>query len=137
MFIFKYVVLPIALVIGVVKGMDFVVCQWIPSLCGSSFSVDTVASIQKGVSWTLSILLALLVLKIMLKPWKRLKIVGRIFLLIVVIPVVLFIFVVSLVAGSSRHAPENQHQVEARQVEQSPQVEQTPRVKQASQVEQN
>ena len=140
MFFIKYLVLPIALVVGVfigtVKGMDFVVCEWIPSICGSRFAVDTVAIIQSCVSWTLSILLTLLVLKVMLKPWKRLKIIGRIFLLIVVVPVVLIFFVICRVAGSPRHAPVNQPQVESHQIEQTPQVEPNPQVEQTPQIEQ-
>ena len=136
MFFIKYLVLPIALVIGALKGINFVVCKWIPSLLGSSFAGDTVASIQNGVSWTLSILLALLALKVMLKPWKRLKIIGRIFLLIVVIPVVLIIFVLCFAAGNSRHVPANQPQVESHQIEQTPQVEPNPQVEQTPQIEQ-
>ena len=127
-FIVKYLVLPIALVVGAVKGIRFIVTEWIPTLCGSKFSADTVVIIQNCASWALSILLAWLALKIMLKPLKSLKMIWRILLLIVVIPIVLVIFSVCLVAGSAQKVPDNQPQVEAPQIEHPSQVEQTSQV---------
>ena len=134
-FIVKYLVLPIALVVGAVKGIRFIITEWIPSLCGSNCSADTVAMIQTGASLTLSILLAWLALKVMLKPWKRLKLIWRILLLIVVIPIVLVIFSVCFMAGSHHEKPVNQPQVEAPQIEQTPQLDPTPQVEQNKSVE--
>ena len=100
-FVFKYMILPIGLIVAACVGIRKLVCEWIPTLCGSNFSAGTLANIQTGTSLALSILLALLALKIMLKPWKRLKTIGRIALLIVVVPVVLVIFAVIFAVGWS------------------------------------
>ena len=88
-FVLKFLVLPAVAIAGAIYVIRFVVHKLIPTLLGSSFSVETVANIQKYTGWTLIVLFVLLGLKIMLKPWRRIKLVWRIILMIVLPPLII------------------------------------------------
>jgi len=87
--VFRYIILPIAAVLGVLYGIGWVVRELVPSVCGKLGIVGPVVSnIQGCVGLTLGLTVLIIGLKIVLKPWRRLKWYWQLLIVIVIWPAI-------------------------------------------------
>jgi len=90
MFFFKYLILPIAVVAGVVYAIVKVCSEYVPQFCGETLGMSSqaVTYTQFGVGITLSLLVLIIALKIILKPWRRIKWYWQLLIIVVFWPAI-------------------------------------------------